>query len=159
LRPAVEEASMAFLPEAEARGVQIRIEAGPDLPPVMADPRALKTVVTNLLQNAVTFSPDGAEVTISLLRHVDSAWIRIHDRGQGVDPSQLARLMRPFEQGEAPLTRRSAGAGLGLPITRLLCRAMKGALRLDSAPGEGFTALVRLPLADAADLAGAEHAA
>jgi signal transduction histidine kinase len=159
LVPALEEAASPFLYDAEARGIDIRIEGEPDLPPVMADSRALRTVVTNLLQNAMAFSPDGGVITISLARNTTSIWIRIRDQGPGVEPSQLTRLMRPFEQGEAALTRRSEGAGLGLPIVRLLCRAMKGALRLESAPGDGFTAIVRLPFASPDDLAKADHAA
>ena len=71
--------------------------------------------------------------------------IRIQDDGQGVDPDLLPRLMAPFEQGESPLTRRSDGAGLGLPISDLTCKAMGGRLRLDSRPGEGLTATVTLP--------------
>ena len=148
LAPAVDEAAAPFIADAEARGVRIRIEAEPDLPPVLTDSRALRTVVTNLLQNAATFAPDGSDITVSLLQRANSVWIRIRDEGEGVDPAQLARLMRPFEQGEAPLTRRSEGAGLGLPIVRLLCREMGGALRLESTPGAGFTAIVRLPFAN-----------
>jgi signal transduction histidine kinase len=159
LQPAVDEAAAGLASEAGARSVGFRIETDPDTAPVLADSRALKTVLTNLLQNAMTFSPEGGEITVSLHRRSRSMWIRIRDEGEGVERSQLARLMRPFEQGEAPLTRRSEGAGLGLPIVRLLCRAMGGALRLDSAPGAGFTAVVRLPLAEAGARTQADHAA
>jgi signal transduction histidine kinase len=158
-RAAVDEAISALQPDATARGVEICVEADSDLPLVMADSRALRTVVGNLLQNAITFSPDGGAITVSLLPGARSLCMRIRDEGEGIEPSQLARLMRPFEQGEAPLTRRSEGAGLGLPITRLLCRAMKGALRLESSPGGGFTAVVRLPLVGADALTTAHHAA
>jgi signal transduction histidine kinase len=158
-RAAVDEAVSAFGADAAGRGIDIRVEEEADLPLAMIDSRALRTVVTNLLQNAMTFSPDGAAITVSLSGHRNSVRIRIRDEGEGIDPARLARLMRPFEQGEAPLTRRSEGAGLGLPIARLLCKAMKGALRLESAPGEGFAATVRLPLAGAADLDKTDHAA
>jgi signal transduction histidine kinase len=107
----------------------------------------------------MTFSPEGGSITISLTRHARSVRIRIRDEGEGIDTKHLARLMRPFEQGEAPLTRRSEGAGLGLPIARLLCKAMKGALRLDSAPGAGFIATVRLPLAGDTGSPQSDHAA
>jgi hypothetical protein len=71
--------------------------------------------------------------------------IEIRDHGEGVDPADLPRLIRPFEQGGATLTRASEGAGLGLPIVDLLTRAMDGGLRLKSTPGQGFTAIVTLP--------------
>ena len=156
LLPAVEEALSSFTTEAATRRVSFKVEAEPDLPAAMADARALKTILATLMQNALTFSPDGGEITIWLRRREASVWIEIRDQGVGVDPTQLPRLMRPFEQGEAPLTRRSEGAGLGLPIVRLLCRAMNGALRLHSAPGMGLTAMVRLPAAEAT---GADRAA
>jgi signal transduction histidine kinase len=63
--------------------------------------------------------------------------------------------MRPFEQGEAALTRRAEGAGLGLPIVKLLCEAMNGHLRLKPAAGGGLVAGVRLPAASKADLEAA----
>lgn len=147
LRPAAEEAAAALQSDADARDVRITITAEPDLPPAMADSRALKTILTNLLQNAVTFSPDGGEIVIDLRRDGDSVLIAIQDQGDGVEPGELARLMRPFEQAEAPLTRRSEGAGLGLPIVQLLCRAMKGGLRLQCSEGTGMTARIRLPAA------------
>jgi signal transduction histidine kinase len=74
--------------------------------------------------------------------------ITIADDGPGVDPADIPRLLRPFEQGENALTRRSEGAGLGLPICDLLCLAMNGKLKISSGPGEGVTARVRLPAAD-----------
>jgi signal transduction histidine kinase len=156
LVPAVDDAISPFMAEARARNIDIRVEAEDGLPAALADSRALRTILTNLLQNAVTYSPDGQDITVSMACRRGSICIRVRDEGQGVDPSQLSRLMRPFEQGEAPLTRRSEGAGLGLAIVRLLCRAMNGALRLESAVGAGFTATVRLPLAPAA---GTHHAA
>ena len=66
---------------------------------------------------------------------------------KGVDPGKLPRLKQPFEQAESALTRRSEGAGLGLPISDMTCKAMGGRLRLESAPGEGLTASVILPIA------------
>jgi len=64
-----------------------------------------------------------------------------------VEPGELTRLMAPFEQGENALTRRGEGAGLGLPIAELTCRAMGGRLRLSSSKGAGLTASIRLPAA------------
>ena len=73
--------------------------------------------------------------------------IVIADEGEGVDPADLPRLMGPFEQGENALTRHREGAGLGLPIRDLTCKAMNGSLRLSSRPGHGLVARVRLPAA------------
>lgn len=133
--------------ELALRGVVVQIEGQGRLPSVQADARALRSVLANLLQNAATFSPDNGIVRVrahATARHVE---VSIIDQGPGVDPAEIPRLLRPFEQGENALTRRSEGAGLGLPIVELLCSAMGGRLRLASTAGEGMTAKVRLPAA------------
>ena len=133
--------------EAAHRRVRIVVADEGRLPAVVADPRALRTVLTNLLQNAVAFSHEGGEVRLSAHRSTVGVRIRIEDDGEGVDPDEIPRLMRPFEQGENALTRSTEGAGLGLPIVALLCKAMGGAVGVASEPGRGFTAEVLLPAA------------
>jgi signal transduction histidine kinase len=133
--------------EIAARRIRMRVENEGHLPAVVADPRGLRTVLNNLLQNAVTFSPEGGEVRVRARRGVAGVRIQIEDDGDGVDPADIPRLMRPFEQGQNALTRSTEGAGLGLPIVALLCEAMGGALRLVSARGQGLRAEVVLPAA------------
>jgi signal transduction histidine kinase len=133
--------------EISARRSRIVVEARGALPEVVADPRGLRTILSNLIQNAVVFSPEGAEVRLTAERKARYVEIRISDQGPGVDPGELPRLLLPFEQGENALTRRSGGAGLGLPIVDLLCQAMHGRLRLEPAPDGGLCARVRLPAA------------
>jgi signal transduction histidine kinase len=137
----------ALKPDCAARHVRIRVEAGAEMPWVMADQRALRTILVNLLQNAVAFSPKGGEVQIRASRVGDMVEIAIEDHGDGLDPADIPRLMQPFEQGDAALTRTTEGAGLGLSIARLLCEAMDGRLQLDGRPGKGVTARVILPVA------------
>lgn len=133
--------------EAEARGVVIQNQHSGRLPTVMADARGLRTALTNLLENAITFSPEGGEVRLHARAFGDVVVVAVGDHGGGVDPADIPRLLKPFEQGESALTRRSEGAGLGLPIADLLCQAMGGRLRLYSEPGVGLTATIRLPAA------------
>jgi signal transduction histidine kinase len=127
-----------------ARGVTVRVVGRGRLPSVLADPWGLRTVLSNLIQNAVAFSPEGGEVRVRAIRRERSVEITVEDDGEGVDPSELPRLLKPFEQGESALVRRAEGAGLGLPICELTARAMGGRLRLRSAPGKGLVAEVRL---------------
>jgi signal transduction histidine kinase len=126
------------------RGVSVRIVGRGRLPSVLADPWGLRTVLGNLIQNAVVFSPDGGEVRVRATDTAGVVEIAVEDDGEGVDPSELPRLLKPFEQGENALVRRSGGAGLGLPICALTCRAMGGQLKLHSAPGKGLVAVVTL---------------
>ena len=117
------------------------------LPLVTADARGVRTVLTNLIQNASVYGPEGGQVSVSAVLDGGEVEIRILDQGPGLDPGDLARVIRPFEQGDSALTRRSEGAGLGLPIVDLLCQAMAGRLRLACESGQGLTAIVRLPAA------------
>jgi signal transduction histidine kinase len=144
LEPALDDVLAGLKPDAEARGVSIEVEGRGGLPAVNADSRGLRSVLTQLLQNAVAFSPEGGTVRVRAGRVGEDVEILIEDDGEGVDPEQLHRLMAPFEQGENALTRKAEGAGLGLPIADLTCRAMGGRLKLSCAPGQGMTAAVRL---------------
>jgi signal transduction histidine kinase len=138
LEPAFDDAIAGAEADFAARGVSVRIigQGGP-LPPVLADPWGLRTVFTHLLQNAALFSPVAGD-------RVD---VFVEDDGEGIDPAELPRLLRPFEQGQNALLRRSEGAGLGLTICESTCRAMGARLLLISAPGKGMSARVRLKIA------------
>jgi signal transduction histidine kinase len=150
LDDAVEDVVLQLRAEAATRGVSIVAPEVGALPCLRADGRGLRTILTNLLQNALTHSPQGGLVVIEA-RQIGGGQVEIEvrDHGEGADPTDLPRLIRPFEQGGATLTRSSEGAGLGLPIVDLLTRAMDGSLRLKSTPGHGFTAIVTLPEATA----------
>lgn len=133
-------------PALAARRLRLQVELG-DNCEVLADSRALRTVLTNLLQNAIAFSPEDATVAVTAERRGDRLELIVRNEGEGVDPNELPRLLRPFEQGQNALTRQGEGAGLGLAICDLACQAMGGQLRLVSRPGEGFAAHIELPAA------------
>jgi signal transduction histidine kinase len=144
LEPAFDEVIAGLGEELAARSVRIRVVGDGPFPEVLADPWGLRTVLTHLLHNAILFSPEGGEVRLRAERHGDDVDLFVEDDGEGVAPEDLARLMKPFEQGEGALVRRTGGAGLGLPICDLTCRAMGARLKLTSKLGLGLTARVRL---------------
>ncbi len=144
---AVDDVLESLRDDIAARRARINIADEGLLPAVNADPRGLRTVLTNLLQNAIAYSPEGGEVRLRARRTLAGVRIQIEDDGEGVDPAEIPRLLRPFEQGQNALTRSTEGAGLGLPIVDLLCQAMGGRLRLSSPPGQGLVAEVLLPAA------------
>lgn len=144
LDSAVDDACQIVSQEAEARDVSIAFDPPWPALLVLADGRALRTVAVNLIQNAVTWSPNGGVVRVSLAADGERVRLVVADQGDGVDLADIPRLMRPFEQGECALSRRSEGAGLGWPLVRLLVKAMGGEFRVDSRPGEGLTASVAL---------------
>jgi signal transduction histidine kinase len=132
-----------FRPEAERRGLELRLELEP-LPAgrqLLGDPLRLKQLLFQLLDNAVKFTPAG---TITVHAHAVERPGRqvlltceVCDTGIGMAPELRARLFEPFVQGETHSSRRYDGAGLGLAIARRLASLMQGSLTVDSEPGVG----------------------
>lgn len=129
------------------RGLTLETEIAPAAQHVLADNRGLNTVLVNLLQNAAQFSPEGGAVRMCAARSAGRIWIEVRDHGPGVSPRDLNRLLRPFQHGEGAPRRGGEGHGLGLAVVNLTCKAMGGKLHLQSAPGQGLVASVRLPAA------------
>lgn len=146
LESLVEEVLQSLRHEALALDVRLVAEALERMPWVQADARGVKTVLTNLVQNAMAHTPTDQPVMIRARRAAGEVVIEVEDRGPGLDAAQAPRLLRPFAKGEPP-ARGPDGAGLGLPIALLLSRAMGGDLDLRTGKGEGFTAIVTLPAA------------
>ncbi len=144
--------------EARKKGLRLRVEGASSLPNwVEGDPTRLRQILNNLISNAVKFTSEGS-ITLRL-----SAWaseddacalrFQIVDTGSGMEPSQIARLFTPFEQGDAGVAAQHGGTGLGLAISRQLARLMGGHLTAFSVKGSGsvFTLALTLPLAEAGE--------
>jgi two-component system, sensor histidine kinase len=117
---------------------------------VWADELMLKRVLSNLLDNAIKFSPPGASVVVALRRAHQSApeqWlIQVRDAGPGIDESAQARIFEEFVQLENAARDRRQGLGLGLAITQRFVLLMNGTITLRSAPGRGCCMTVSLPM-------------
>jgi two-component system, cell cycle sensor histidine kinase PleC len=112
---------------------------------VHADEKALLQILTNLVQNAVKFTPDGGTVLLKARSAPDGMRFIIADNGIGIPPDALGRLGRPFAQVEDELTRCHGGSGLGLAIARALTEMHGGSLRIRSEQGQGTIVMVTLP--------------
>lgn len=108
---------------------------------VVGDPAKLKQVVLNLVVNALDAMPDGGRLDLRLGVEADDVVLRVADTGKGIDPRILAEVFDPF------FTTKPAGTGLGLAIVRRIVDQHGGRVSLASTPGEGTTAVVRLPRA------------
>ena len=126
----------------------VRIEEGADAPVRMvADPNRLIQVLTNLVHNAVKFSPAGATVVLRWRTPAEgTVSFDVIDRGPGIPASEVGRVFERFHQRESSLTH-TEGFGLGLYISKLLSEAMGGWIDVTSAVGEGSTFTVTLPSA------------
>ena len=140
----LDDAAMGLGEDALARGVTAKVTLPQPIPLLLADARAVRTALANLVQNAVAFSPDGGEIRLTGKAHGPLVLIEVSDDGPGIDPAELPRLMEPFQQGENALTRHHQGAGLGWAIVRLLCQAMGGGFNISTEAGTGLTATIAL---------------
>jgi PAS domain S-box-containing protein len=128
-------------------GVVLTAEVAPDLPPLYADLRVMKQIVTNLVSNAVKFTPKDGTVEL-IARRLDSnrAEIVVRDTGIGIAKEDISEVLKPFVQVDGALQRRQSGTGLGLPIVKSLTDLSGGSFQLDSEVGEGTTVTLHLPL-------------
>lgn len=127
-----------------SREIVTEVECSPTLR-VTAYESDLARVITNLLTNAIKFSPRGGKVTIAATDADDAVVISVEDEGPGVDPADRERLFEPFYRAPRTIHDGVAGTGLGLAITRDLLAGMKATIRIDNAPTGGAIAEVRLP--------------
>ena len=133
--------------DAAQRRLTVAAEPDPDLPAVRADERALRQILLNLLTNAVKFTPAGGHVAVTTARERDRLAIAVTDTGPGIDPAEIPRLMRPFEQTCQPRSSDPGGTGLGLAISRTLAEQLGGSLTITSRRSQGTRATLRLPIA------------
>jgi signal transduction histidine kinase/CheY-like chemotaxis protein/CHASE3 domain sensor protein len=146
-REAVERAVETVRPRAEAKDVRIRLVLGDAALAVEADPARLEQVVSNLLHNAVKYTPPGGRVDVRGERRGGEIELRVRDTGAGIAPELLPRLFQPFTQG-ARTDGAEQGLGLGLALVRRLVELHGGAVEARSdGPGRGSVFVVRFPFA------------
>jgi two-component system OmpR family sensor kinase len=114
---------------------------------VNAAPVAAKVALTNILDNAVKFSPAGSRVLVAVTAAADEAVIAVSDAGPGVSPEEAERLFEPFYRGKASHATGAAGVGLGLAISRVLVQRQGGRISLNGSGAVGATFSVHLPRA------------
>ena len=102
-------------------------------------------MLSQLLENAISFTPRGGAVRLVGLRGDGVVRLEVSDNGPGVAADDVARILRPFEQGGRGTSDHNPGAGLGLTLVKAMAELHGGALEIDSALGEGLTARVVLP--------------
>ena len=130
---------------AAATSIELRVDAVPDLPPILGDHERLLQVFENLIGNALKFTEAGGQVTAGVAPGESGALFWVADTGRGMTPEELARVFDRFWQASARSGR--LGAGLGLPITKGIIEAHGGRIWVESAPGQGSTFFFSIPLA------------
>ncbi len=141
---AVSRAVLDIASTAREKRIAVRVEVGPDVT-VEADSLAVERILTTLMRNAVKFAPEGGEISIGAVTVAELVHFIVEDNGPGITAEDVARLGRPFEQGDVVMANGMKGSGLGLAIANSLVELHGGTLRLQSRPGEGAAAVVTLP--------------
>ncbi|MGH7318204.1 MAG: ATP-binding protein [Candidatus Rokuibacteriota bacterium] len=142
----VGEIAAVIQPLAAKNGTRLDVRCDPAVGGMHADLTKVRQALFNLLSNACKFTERGT-VTLSARREPDNGWIvfDVTDTGIGMTAEQMGRLFQEFSQAEASTSRRYGGTGLGLALSRRLCRLMGGEVTVASEPGRGSTFTVRLP--------------
>jgi signal transduction histidine kinase len=141
------------------RGLTLRTDLAPELPLVLADAKALTQVASNLLTNAINYTPAGGVITMRTAVQwarsedrpgPDEAWVAlsVSDTGPGISPEDRAHLFERFYRGEAARASQTPGTGLGLAICRELVERHGGRITLETAVGRGSTFTVWLKTAE-----------
>jgi len=128
-----------YQPKADEKGVTLRIEPDPNLPPVSGDHESLERALISLMDNAIKFSPKGGDVTIRFKQKGEDVFLSVEDHGIGIKKENLPRIFDRFYHLERSGDDLFGGIGLGLAITRQVIEQHQGKLEVDSTPGKGST--------------------
>ena len=132
--------------EAEAAEAQVRVVVDGPSQCLNVDAQRVVQVLSNLLDNAIDFSPPGATVRLGVSAQGGKVRFAVSDDGPGIPPEQLEAVFQRFRQLEPSSTRKKQGLGLGLPISRGIAEQHGGKLWAESPPGGGATFWLELPI-------------
>jgi signal transduction histidine kinase len=146
---------------AEFRSHQLVIEQTAGLPPILADQKALRRVICNLIENAIKYTPDGGHITLAARRAGDEVEISVTDNGRGIPPQDIPILFDKFHRGRPapvaaggelaaalPELEEVPGIGLGLYLARNVIEQMGGRISVESEVGRGSAFTLYLPVWD-----------
>ncbi|MFG0335943.1 MAG: ATP-binding protein, partial [Maioricimonas sp. JB049] len=142
----------AARPLAEQRGLQLQTRIEQGLPPMAADPEKLDIIITNLISNAIKFTPAGGTITLAVQRGStrfavsdEMLCMTVEDTGIGIAAEHFDRLFERFQQVDGSNSREFSGTGLGLALVKELAELHEGTVQVDSVVGEGTAFCVALP--------------
>jgi signal transduction histidine kinase len=149
---------LKLAPLAEKAGVSISVQQQEETPPVDGDIAMIERVLTNLVENAVRFTPAGGTVRVGISGSVGisaqgrEVGISVADTGRGIDPEDLPRIFERFYRADESRDRSTEGAGLGLAIARQIVEMHGSSLGVESRPGQGAVFSFRLRVTDSSPI-------
>jgi two-component system phosphate regulon sensor histidine kinase PhoR len=140
LDPAINRAVLLLEQKCLSKGVAITVsESLKEMPLVLVDPGKLEQVLTNLLDNAIKFTPEGGTITISAADIGPQVRVDVSDTGIGIPSTAIPRIFERFYRVDTARSREMGGTGLGLSIVKHIVQAHGGSVSVDSLPGKGST--------------------
>jgi two-component system OmpR family sensor kinase/two-component system sensor histidine kinase BaeS len=136
----------SFEPKAADKRVTLTVDAPPSLPLIYADGQRIAQVLTNLLGNALRYTPEGGRVDARLQTESRSVLITISDTGPGISTQDLPHIFDRFYRADKSRSREGGGSGLGLAIARSIVEAHGGRIWAESKTGQGTTITFTLPI-------------
>ena len=133
-----------FAPAADERGVKLALSEC-EAAWIDGDDGRLRQMISNLLDNAIKFTPASGSVSVMLVAANGAAELTVRDTGSGVATEHLPRVFDRFYRADRARVRKDGGAGLGLAICQTIVAAHNGSIDISSEPGDGTTVTVRLP--------------
>lgn len=147
---------VADLADAKSQSLIVNLPAEPLR--VSADPEKLEMALTNILNNAIRFTPEGGAIQVSAEQRPDEAWIIVQDNGIGITPEHLEHIFEQFFQAEDTMTRKHGGLGLGLSIAHAIIERHAGRIWVESdGPGKGSTFTIAAPLSEVGSQASSSN--
>ncbi len=136
-----------MMERAHKKRIALHTIISPDTPDMMADERAVKQIMFNLISNAIKFTPENGTITVTVKLVDNSVSIAVADTGVGIPFDQIDRVLKPFEQVDNRYSRSEGGTGLGLSVVQGLAKLHGGRLTIESTVGQGSIFTVYLPSA------------
>lgn len=141
---------------AERAQVQLRVELPDDVPAMHADELRLQQVLSNLVNNAIKFTPPHGTVSLRAMVDRDVVRVEVSDTGEGIPIEEQERIFERFYQSDSTVSANTGGYGLGLAIAKLIVEQHAGRIWVESRPGSGSSFYVAIPVNGASPAAGAE---
>ncbi|TML07598.1 MAG: HAMP domain-containing histidine kinase [Actinobacteria bacterium] len=147
LVPLVERVTTIFSAAAQRAGITLGADHDPDPPLALVDPLRFEQALTNLVSNALKFTPDGGDVKVAIRGGDETVDVSVADTGMGIHPTDVDSIFGRFYRTRIAVDTAIKGSGLGLAIAKRMIEAQSGTIRVTSRMGHGSTFTVTLPVA------------
>jgi len=144
-RALLEELAAAYEHRAAQAGVTLQVRANHYIPLIQVDPDRIKQVLSNLISNALRYTPTGGQISLTATRHDDQVLLSVQDSGMGITPEALPHIFERFYRGDPARPGQEGESGLGLAIARSIVKMHGGRIWAESDPGAGSTFIIALP--------------